>query len=491
VEDMPSAMNEKPAEAASGLPALLIVEDDADLREQMKWALGSQYTVFEAKDRRAALAVVRRETPPVVLLDLGLPPASEVAGEGLAALREILEFAAGTKIIVATGNKEPNNALVAVQYGAYDFVEKPVEMDVLKVILQRAVYLHRLEQENRTLQERTGAAGFDEIIGVSAPMHRIFEMIRRVADSDVPVLIMGDSGTGKELVARAIHRRSSRKDGPFIAINCGAIPENLLESELFGHEKGAFTGAHRQMKGKVEYAHGGTLFLDEIGEMPLGLQVKLLRFLQDGKLERVGGRESISVNTRILAATNANLAENIERRLFREDFFYRLSVVQIPVPALKERKEDIVLLAQVFLQRYRNALNARVTSLSEDARAAIRAYDWPGNVRELENRMKRAVIMAKGSSIHPADLELPSDISGRPVISLREATAKLERDLIQRALIYQNWNICRAAEDLGISRQTLHESIRKFGLEKPLQMSNVTDKAPVSNASAEQERASA
>src|SRR6266581_5225001 len=478
------------AELSMEKSAVLIVEDDPDILEQMRWGLGANHLIHEAKDRRTAMAVMRREVPPLVLLDLGLPPAVDDATEGLATLQEILQFAPRTKIIVATGNSDRANALAAVQSGAYDFIQKPVQLEVLKIILERAAHVYRLEQENRALQERT-AGEFNEIIGVSPPMQHIFEMIRRVSGSDVSVLITGESGTGKELVARAIHQHSSRKAGSFIVINCGAIPENLLESELFGHEKGAFTGAHRQMKGKLEYADGGTLLLDEIGEMPLGLQVKLLRFLQDGKLERVGGRESISVNTRILAATNANLAENIERRLFREDFFYRLSVVQIPVPALKERKEDIVLLAQVFLRRYRNALNARVTSLSEEARAAIRAYDWPGNVRELENRMKRAVIMAKGSSIHPADLELPSDISGRPVISLREATAKLERDLIQRALIYQNWNICRAAEDLGISRQTLHESIRKFGLEKPLQMSNVTDKAPVSNASAEQERASA
>ena len=446
---------------------LLLVEDDPDISEQMRWALGDNHHIYEAKDRRTAVAVMRREQPPLVLLDLGLPPAADDATEGLATLQEILQFAPATKVIVATGNSDRANALAAVRSGAYDFVQKPVPLDVLKIILNRAAHLHRLEQENRALQEQTGVGEFSEIIGVSPPMQRIFEMIRRVAGSDVPVLITGDSGTGKELVARAIHHRSGRKNGAFIAINCGAIPENLLESELFGHEKGAFTGAHRQMKGKLEYANGGTLLLDEIGEMPLSLQVKLLRFLQDGKLERVGGRESISVDTRILAATNMNLKEAIERRLFREDLFYRLSVIEILVPSLQERGEDVVLLAQAFLLRYRELFNSRVSGLSEEARASISAHAWPGNVRELENRMKRAVLMTKGLMIQPADLELAWDGMAKPQVTLKEATSKLERDLIQRALIYQNWNICRAAEDLGISRQTLHESIRKHGLEKP------------------------
>jgi two-component system NtrC family response regulator len=446
---------------------LLIVEDDPDILEQMRWALGASHVIYEASDRRAAVALMRREAPPLVLLDLGLPPAAEGASEGLAALQEILQFAPGTKVIVATGNSDRNNALAAVQSGAYDFVQKPVQLDVLKIILERAAHLYRLEQENRALQEQSSAGEFNELIGVSAPMQRIFEMIRRVAGSDVPVLITGDSGTGKELVARAIHQRSGRRDGSFIAINCGAIPENLLESELFGHEKGAFTGAHRQTKGKLEYANGGTLLLDEIGEMPLALQVKLLRFLQDGRLERVGGRESISVDTRLLAATNLNLKEAIQRRLFREDLFYRLSVVEILVPSLQERGEDVVLLAQAFLLRYREAFKSKISGLSEEARASIRNYPWPGNVRELENRMKRAVLMAKAPVLQPSDLELPSHGASKPSITLKEATSKLERDLIQRALTYQNWNICRAAEDLGISRQTLHESIRKHGLEKP------------------------
>ena len=449
------------------LPALLLVEDDGDIREQMKWALGSEYTVLEAKDRRSALALLRRETPRLVVLDLGLPPIPDAASEGLAALQEIIQFDPTTKVIVATGNSDRAVALNAIQSGAYDFIEKPVQLDVLRVILQRAAYLSRLEQENRALQEQATANGFGELLGESPPMQRIFEMIRRVAASDVPVLITGESGTGKELVARAIHRHSMRKAGPFIPINCSAIPENLLESELFGYEKGAFTGAHRQQKGKVEYAHGGTLLLDEIGEMPLGLQVKLLRFLQDGQVERVGGREPIMVDTRVLAATNMDLKAALERSLFRTDLFYRLSVIEIAVPPLRERAGDAVMLAQAFTLRYRDTLKARVTGLSDEAREAVRAYAWPGNVRELENRIKRAVIMAKGPMLQPADLELPSFGPAQPPVTLKEARARVEKEFIQEALASHTWNITRAAEELGISRPSLHELIQRYGLQKP------------------------
>jgi two-component system, NtrC family, response regulator len=447
--------------------SILVVEDDPDLLEQMKWALGAEHQLFGAKDQRTALAVVRRENPVIVLLDLGLPPDVDGASEGLATLQEILVFAPRTKVIVITGNSDRANALAAVQGGAYDFIQKPVQLEVLKIILQRASYLSRLEKENRALQERAGNREFHQILGVSSAMQQVFEIIRRVAGSDVSVLITGDSGTGKELVARAIHQISLRKDGPFVAINCGAIPEQLLESELFGHEKGAFTGAHRQMKGKLEYASGGTLLLDEIGEMPLGLQVKLLRFLQDGLLERVGGREAIAVDTRVLATTNVNLKEAIDRRLFRDDLFYRLSVVQIPVPSLKDRGDDVILIAQAFLLRYRDMLNARVSGISEEARAALREHSWPGNVRELENRMKRGVLMAKSAVLQPGDLELPLKGPSKPSITLKSATSELEKNLILQALTYQSWNISRAAEDLGISRQTLHELIKKYGFENP------------------------
>ena len=447
--------------------ALLLVEDDAEIREQMKWALASEYTVLEAKDRRSAITLLRRENPRLVVLDLGLPPAPDAASEGLEALQEIIQFDPTTKVIVATGNSDRAVAMIAMQRGAYDFIEKPVQLDVLRVILQRAAYLSRLEQENRALQEQATVNGFGELLGESPPMQGIFEMIRRVAASDVPVLITGESGTGKELVARAIHRHSTRKAGPFVAINCSAIPENLLESELFGHEKGSFTGAHRQQKGKVEYAHGGTLLLDEIGEMPLGLQVKLLRFLQDGQVERVGGRELIMVDTRILAATNMDLKTAIERERFRTDLYYRLSVIEISVPPLRERAEDAVMLAQAFILRYRETLKARVAGMTDEARDAVRAYAWPGNVRELENRIKRAVIMAKGPMLQPADLELPSTGPATRPLTLKEARAKVEKELIQQALSSHNWNISRAAEELGFSRQSLHEFIQRYGLQKP------------------------
>jgi len=448
-------------------PGLLLVEDDADIRDQLKWALRADYRVQEAVDRRTALAFVRREAPELLLLDLGLPPAAEESSEGLATLQEVLHVSPTTKVIVVTGNSNRSNALAAIEGGAYDFIEKPVQLEMLKVILQRAAYVAALERENVQLREQGGVNGFDEILGMSPAMQGIFEMIRRIAASDVSVLITGESGTGKELVARAIHRRSPRGGKPFVPINCGAIPEPLLESELFGYEKGAFTGAHRQQKGKVEYAHGGTLFLDEIAEMSLGLQVKLLRFLQDGRLERVGGREPIEVVTRVLAATNSDLKEAIAEGRFRDDLYYRLGVVEIAVPPLRERGEDSVLLAQAFFSRYR-ALNSRVTGLSDRAREAIRAHTWPGNVRELENRIKRAVLLGAGPVIMPADLDLEVRDTVKRSQSLKEARANLEKQLIQCALVGHNWNITRAAEELGVSRQALHDLIRKFRLEKVL-----------------------
>src|SRR5712692_6381679 len=445
-------------------PALLLVEDDAEICEQMKWALDGDYVVHLAGNRRDALALMKRERPALITLDLGLPPQPAEAAEGLALLEELLAVERTAKVIVITGNNDRNNAMIAIQRGAYDFLEKPVQLDVLKTVLDRAAYLYRLEQERRALLERVSREGFEEIIGASPPMQRLFETIRRVSASDVPVLILGESGTGKELVALAIHRQSARKAGPFVVINCGAIPDTLLESELFGHEKGAFTGAHRLQKGKVEYAEGGTLLLDEVGEMPLGLQVKVLRFLQDGRIERIGGREQIEVNTRVLAATNVDLKEAVEKGLFREDLFYRLSVIALPVPPLRERGEDVLMLAQAFVSQYRDELNSRVKGLSDEAREAIQAHPWPGNVRELQNKIKRAVIMANTPLIQPADLEIPGESPAQPSTTLKEARAQLERELIQHALIAQHGNITKAAEELGISRQSLHDFINKFRL---------------------------
>ena len=450
-----------------GKPALLIVDDDPEIRDQMRWALADSHAVHLAADPREALAIMKRECPSLVTLDLGLPPHPAEAVEGLALLGELLALDRLAKVIVITGNNERSSALAAIQRGAYDFMEKPVQIDVLKVILSRAEYLNRLETEHRAMQEQANAAAFGEIIGMSPPMQQLFDTIRRVGTSDVPVLILGESGTGKELVARALHRQSARKDGPFVAINCGAIPEALLESELFGHEKGSFTGAHKLQKGKFEYADGGTLLLDEIGEMPPALQVKLLRFLQDGLLERIGGGAPVAVNTRILAATNSDLKASIANGGFREDLFYRLGVVEIAVPPLRDRGEDVVVLAQAFALRYRDELKARASGLSREAREAIKAYAWPGNVRELENRIKRAVLMAQGLAIEVGDLQLPGGAAPpAQSVTLKEARNQLEKDLIRRALIGKDWNLSRAAEDLGITRQTLHLLLLKYGLEK-------------------------
>jgi two-component system, NtrC family, response regulator len=445
---------------------LLIVDDDEEIREQLRWALEDAYTVHLAGTSREALACMKRERPPLVTLDLGLPPRPDEAVEGLALLEALLSVDRLTKVVVLTGNNERANALQAIQLGAYDFMQKPVHLETLKLILSRAAYVSQLEQDTRRLHQQAVQEGFQGLIGTSAPMQRLFETVRRVAVSDLAVLIVGESGTGKELVARAVHHESPRRSGPFIAINCGAIPDNLLESELFGHEKGAFTGAHLQRKGRIELAQGGTLFLDEIGELPLSLQVKMLRFLQEQQIERVGGRESIAVDTRIVAATNMNLMEALELGTFRKDLFYRLSVVPLQVPPLREREEDPVFLAQAFVLRYRDQLNARVVGLSEEARAAIRAYSWPGNVRELENRIKRAVVMAHGTTLQPVDLELSPAPAPPAYLTLREARSQFEKNLIRQALARTNGNVTRAAEELGISRQALHESMHKYGLDK-------------------------
>jgi two-component system, NtrC family, response regulator len=447
-------------------PGLLIVDDESEIREQLRWALDDDYGIHAVGTTREALAYLKRERPPLVTLDLGLPPRPDDATEGLALLDNILGVDRLTKVVVLTGNSERANALSAIQRGAYDYMHKPVHLETLKLILQRAAYVHQLEQENRRLQQQAIQDGFQGIIGTSGLMDRLFDTIRRVAASDLAVLVVGESGTGKELVARAIHTQSGRKDGPFVAINCGAIPETLLESELFGHEKGSFTGAHVQRKGRIEMAQGGTLFLDEIGELPLPLQVKLLRFLQEQKIERIGGRESIPLDARVVAATNVNLTEALEQGTFRKDLFYRLSVVQIEVPPLRERDEDAVYLAQAFLSRYRDQLNDRVTALSDEAREAIRAYHWPGNVRELENRIKRAVVMAHGTTLQPGDLELSEAPAPAPYLTLREARSQFEKNLIRQALARTNGNVTRAAEELGISRQALHESMHKYGLDK-------------------------
>lgn len=443
---------------------LLLVDDDAEIREQMKWALMSDYAVVEAADRRSAIAAVKREAPPLVVLDLGLPPAVDASTEGFAILQEIMQLNPSSKVVVVTGNTDRANALAAIAGGAYDFLEKPVQLDLLKTVLQRAWHVASLEQENQALRENVGG-GFDELLGISPAMQVVYEKIRRVAGASVPVLIQGETGTGKELVARAIHRQGPRKDGPFVAINCGAIPDTLIESELFGHEKGSFTGAHKLQKGKVEFAHQGTLFLDEIGDLPTAMQVKLLRFLQEGRIERIGGRESLRVDVRIIAATNVSLQEAMEKGRFREDLFYRVGVVELVVPPLRERGEDTLILARAFLSRYRT-LNTKVTGFLSEATEAIRGYGWPGNVRQLENRVKRAVLMARGGLLTPEDLELKATEQMSMPITLREARARLEKDMVQQALAVHSGNISRAAEDLGLSRQSLYDLLQKYGLGK-------------------------
>jgi two-component system NtrC family response regulator len=448
-------------------PVLLLVDDDLEIREQMKWALASDYQLLEASDRLSALAHVRQAMPQLILLDLGLPPDPDGASEGLAILRETLQVNPTAKVIVVTGNSDRAKAVAAIESGAYDFIEKPVQLEVLKIVLQRAVYLSNLEQESSSLLERAGQHEFEGILGSSAGIQDVLRMIRRVGPSDVPVLVTGESGTGKELVARAIHRQSARKGEPFVAINCGAIPETLLESELFGYEKGSFTGATQQRKGRIESAQGGTLFLDEIGDVPLALQVKLLRFLQDHTIQRLGAKETIAVEARILAATNVNLQKAISEGRFREDLYYRLCVVTIAVPALSERGSDIPLLARTFLTKFAEEEKKSLKGFTPQAVEALTAHSWPGNVRELENRIKRAVVMAEGKYVTPANLELKDPSSAEEDAStLRASRDSREKDLVRLAMEKSDGNVSRAAAELGISRPTLYQLLARYGLKK-------------------------
>ena len=447
-------------------PKLLIVEDDEDIRTNMKWAFAKDYEIFLAGDRARALEIVRKERPPVVTLDLGLPPHPHAVEEGFHTLADILAQNSTTKVIIITGQGEKQNALKAIGQAAYDFLAKPIDKDELGVILRRALYLHHLESEYHDLRERSGGQPFEDILGTSPPMEGVFAAIRKVASTDVSVLILGETGTGKELVAQAIHRRSLRKDGPFVAINCGAIPENLLESELFGHEKGAFTGAHVRRKGRIELAERGTLFLDEIGELPLSLQVKLLRFLQERQLERVGGRESIAVDTRVMAASNMDFERAMKEGRFREDLYYRVAVVAISLPPLRTREGDIGLLASAFLRKYVAETQRTVSGFTPQAMTALQSHAWPGNVRELENRIKRAVVMAEGARVTPQDLELAAAPSRHAGLSLREAREAVERELVQKAIRRHRGNLSQAAAELGVSRPTLYELMEKLGVER-------------------------
>jgi two-component system NtrC family response regulator len=448
-------------------PTLLMVDDDEDIRSQLNWALLDEYDVLQAGDRTSAVDLFTQKKPLVAVLDLGLPPKPAEPEEGLATLAEFLAVDPLAKVIIVTGQGEKANALKAIGDGAYDLLMKPVELEELKVILRRAFYVARLEREYRQMQQAVSQEGFEGMLGTSLGMQKVFNTIRRVATSDASVLILGESGTGKEVVAQAIHKKSRRAQGAFVPINCGAIPETLLESELFGHEKGAFTGAHVQRKGRIETASGGTLFLDEIGELPAALQVKLLRFLQEQVIERVGGRSGIDVDTRVVAATNVDLKKAMAEGRFREDLYYRLAVVTVDLPPLRERQEDVLILAKFFLRRFGAENNRSSLTLNPSAQRALQQHRWPGNVRELENRVKRGVIMAEGRQVTPEDLELVDGFAPMKVTTLKEARETAERQCVLSALQRHRWKIAPAAEELEISRPTLYELMEKLGIEKP------------------------
>jgi two-component system, NtrC family, response regulator len=447
---------------ADDRPGLLIVEDDLGLQKQLKWCF-DEYRVWVAATRSEALAQLRRFEPAVVLQDLGLPPDAAGVSEGLRTLQEILQAAPQVKVIVVTGNGDQSNAVKAVGLGATDFCQKPVEPQILKLIVARAFRMHALEQQNRELQRQSNSplAG---VIATDEAMLKVCRMVEKVAPTDVSVLILGESGTGKELLAHAIHALSARSSGRFVAINCAAIPEQLLESELFGHEKGAFTGAVKQTLGKVEMAEGGTLFLDEIGDMPAPLQAKLLRFLQDRVIERLGGRKPIPVNVRVVCATNQDLQALILEQRFRQDLYYRISAVTVNVPPLRQRGSGVVVLAQAILQRIAAESATKLRGMSDDALAALQNYPWPGNVRELENKLRAAVIMAEGQLIHASDLGLDIPATTPPQLNLAEVRLQAERQALIQALALAQNNVSRAAELLGVSRPTLYDLLERCGV---------------------------
>ena len=453
-----------------------MVDDEENILKQMRWSMEPEYEILTASNEDDAIKLFEREHPPVVTLDLSLNRLNPDDLGGLRLLEQFLSTEPATRAIVITGNSEDINAIRAVRLGACDFYAKPLRLDEIKVILQRAFHIYQLQQK---IQEKLpgSADGFDGIIGRSKSMKNIFRFIERVAGSDISVLICGESGTGKEVVANAIHRHSPRKNNPFVVVNCGAIPENLLESELFGHEKGAFTGAHAQKKGKFELAHAGTLFLDEIGELAPSLQVKLLRFLQDRRIERVGGTQPIEVDLRIIAATNRDLQKDMKNHVFREDLYYRLKVVPLDMPALRDRKDDIVPLAQHFLRRFCQEHRKPAMSLSPEAEAALLMHPWPGNVRELENLISRAVVLSPRSVLKSRDFGFAFDDNATEV-NLKFAKQAIEIDFVKKALARNRGIISRAARELGISRVNLYELIDKYEIDvKEFKTSKTGEKA--------------
>ncbi len=441
-------------------PHLLIVEDEEPNGTPLRRAFAEEYQVALATDGKAALRRFEELRPALVTLDLGL----KGGGEGMRLLSEFVRTGPTSKVIVITGNQEEEAALEAIRLGAFDYYQKPIKLEELRVILQRASYIHRLEQANDARRQETEAASrFEDLLGASLPMRELFALVERVAKSTSTVLIAGESGTGKELIARAIHLTSLRRHRPFVPVNGGAIPETLLESELFGHEKGAFTGAQVRRQGRAELAHGGTLFLDEVGEFPPAVQVKLLRFLQEREIERLGGRERIPVDVRVIAATNADLLKAMVEGRFREDLYYRLNVVTLTVPPLRARGEDVLLLANAFLRRFRQeGAPKALRGFSPQAVAALRAHHWPGNVRELENRVHRAVIVATGPVIMPADLELAPIVPR--ALNLSAARERVEREVMVEALVRCKGNVTRAAREIEVTRPTFHALMNKFGL---------------------------
>ena len=442
---------------------ILLVEDDLGLQKQLKWSL-DDYEIVVAADRDNAITQLRRHEPPVVLLDLGLPPDPDGATEGLATLQQILSLAPLTKIIVVTGNLDRSNAVKAISLGAYDFFQKPFEPDILKLMIERALHVNALETENRKRASAQGHAPLAGLLTCSEPMLKICRTVEKVAPANATVLLLGESGTGKEVLARAVHELSPRTGKRFVAINCAAIPDTLLESELFGYEKGAFTGAAKQTIGKIEYASEGTLFLDEIGDLPMPLQAKLLRFLQERVIERLGGRGEIPVDVRVVCATHRDLGGMIREGSFREDLYYRLSEITIKIPPLRERPGDAVLLAQAFLERNARELGRSLKGFTADALAALEAHAWPGNVREMENLIKRAAIMSDGPMLSAEDLGLQLANAEPQPFNLRQVREEADRVAVSRALAQARGNVAQDAELLGVSRPTLYDLMAKIGM---------------------------
>ncbi len=462
-------------------PKILIIDDDEEIRTQMKWAVANDYEVALAGDRREAIDRFREHRPQVVLLDLGLPPNPNDTTEGMATLAALLTLDRSAKIIIISGQSDRENAMRAIGAGAYDFLSKPLDLEQLRLLLQRCVFVSELERDYRLLQDEERPGMFEGILGSNEKMEEVFRTVGKVAKATAPVLILGESGTGKEMVANAIHRRSPFKNKPFIAINCNAIPENLIESELFGYEKGSFTGANSQKIGLIETAAGGTLFLDEIGDLPPPVQVKMLRFLQEKRIQRVGGRQEIEVDARVLAATHVDLTTAIKEGRFREDLYFRLAVVVCKLPPLRERGDDVILLAQDFLKRFGKQNGRENLSFDSQALKAVARHPWPGNVRELQNRIQRAVIMADSRRITCEDLEIGSSADGgetgvplnagtkvdfSQAGGLKEARETLERELVNQALEHNDGNISAAAKELGVSRPTFYELMNKLGITK-------------------------